>query len=74
MKYQEIAGYYENCYKIHGDSNLGVNWPKNEDIPIRHQVHFDLIACSKTENPIEKISLLDFGSGLGHFYGWLKET
>lgn len=74
MKYQEIAEYYENCYKIHGDSNLGVNWPKNEDIPIRHQVHFDLIAYSKTENPIEKISLLDFGSGLGHFYGWLKET
>lgn len=74
MKYEQIAKYYEDCFNTHGDNNLGVNWPKVEDVNTRHQIHFDLITFSKENKPLEEVTLLDFGSGLGHFYGWLKET
>lgn len=74
MRYEEIAKYYEECYHAHGDNNLGVNWPKIEDVAKRYQVHFDLITYSKTNKNIKEISLLDFGSGLGHFYEWLQKT
>jgi SAM-dependent methyltransferase len=74
MRYEEIAKYYEDCYQTHDDNNLGVNWTKIEDVSKRYQVHFDVIAYSKISKPVEEISLLDFGSGLGHFYEWIHKT
>ena len=65
MSYLKIAEHYDNCFKQHGDNNLGVDWPNYKDTLIRHQVMFDLI---RQENP----TLLDFGCGLGHFYEWLS--
>ena len=70
MSYLKIAEYYDNCFKQHGDSNLGVDWPNYEDTLTRHQVMFDLIK-SKEQSHITNSTLLDFGCGLGHFYEWI---
>jgi cyclopropane fatty-acyl-phospholipid synthase-like methyltransferase len=64
MSYLKIAEHYDNCFKQHGDSNLGVDWPNYEDTLTRHQVMYEIV---KKDNP----SLLDFGCGLGHFNEWL---
>ena len=48
MKYLEVAQHYDECFKKHGDSNLGVDWPNHEDTLIRHEVMSDII---KTNNP-----------------------
>jgi len=64
MKYLRIAEHYDNCFKTHGDNNLGVDWPNHKDTLIRHRVMLDLIRD-------KNCSVLDFGCGLGHFYDFL---
>ena len=64
MSYLKIAEHYDNCFKQHGDNNLGVDWPNYKDTLTRHQVMCEII---KKENP----TLLDFGCGLGHFNEWI---
>jgi SAM-dependent methyltransferase len=67
MSYLKIAEHYDNCFKQHGDSNLGVDWPNYKDTLTRHQVMYELI---KKDNS----TLLDFGCGLGHFNEWLTNN
>ena len=31
MSYLKIAEHYDNCFKQHGDNNLGVDWPNYKD-------------------------------------------
>lgn len=69
-KYLEIASHYENCLIKHGDSHLGVDWPREHDIDTRHSVMFDLIRFCPNPLP-KKIKLLDFGCGLSHMYDYL---
>jgi SAM-dependent methyltransferase len=71
MKYLEIAEHYRNCYQLHGDNHLGVDWPNYEDTLTRHQVMYDLIRY-KEKSHITNSTLLDFGCGLGHFYDWIQ--
>jgi SAM-dependent methyltransferase len=71
MSYLKIAEHYDNCFKQHGDSNLGVDWPNYEDTLTRHQVMYDLIK-PKEQLHITNSTLLDFGCGLGHFYEWIQ--
>ena len=59
MTYLKIAEHYDNCFKKHGDSNLGVDWPNHQDTLTRHQIMLEVIR----ETPC---TLLDFGCGLGH--------
>ena len=60
-----IVKHYEDCLDTHGDSHLGVDWPKAEDVNTRYRVMLDIIKFSgnATENPV---SVLDFGCGTGH--------
>lgn len=67
MKYLEIAEHYDSCFKKHGDSNLGVDWPNHGDTLIRHEVMFGII---KEDNS----TLLDFGCGLSHFNEWIVKN
>lgn len=62
-KYLNIIAHYESCLEEHGDSHLGVDWPKLEDVEKRHRVMLDVI---KPETPGKKVSLLDFGCGASH--------
>ena len=66
MSYLKLAKHYNECFEKHGDTHLGVDWPKYEDTLIRHQVMMDLIKDKNTNN-----SLLDFGCGLGHLYEFI---
>ena len=67
MKYLEIAEHYDECFKKHGDNNLGVDWPNYEDTLTRHQVMLELVQTTPS-------TLLDFGCGLGHFYEYISNT
>jgi len=66
-KYMEIIKHYESCLEKYGDSHLGVDWPKIEDVDKRYKVLLSII------NPIpeKKITLLDFGCGASHLYEYI---
>ncbi len=62
-KYLRIVSHYEACLEQHGDSHLGVDWPKAGDVQKRHRVMLEVIRPdSRTEN----VRLLDFGCGAAH--------
>jgi len=65
-RYLDLVAYYEACLARHGDSHLGVNWPKKEQVDIRHRVMLELIKTECTE-----VSLLDFGCGASHLYEYI---
>jgi SAM-dependent methyltransferase len=63
-KYIEIVEHYESCLARHGDSHLGVDWPKAQDAETRYRVMLELIPTPRP--PVVK--LLDFGCGASHLY------
>lgn len=63
-KYKLIAQHYEGCFARHGDTHLGVDWPKAEDVDKRYQVMLDMIKFRNDNSG--KVSLLDFGCGTAH--------
>jgi SAM-dependent methyltransferase len=67
-----IIAHYEACLDRHGDTHLGVDWPKAEDVATRHRVMLDLIRTSPNAAK-RKISLLDFGCGASHLCEYLRE-
>jgi SAM-dependent methyltransferase len=66
-KYLEIVAHYEKCLAQHGDTHLGVDWPKLEHVDIRYQVMLDVIR----EDSL-RVSLLDFGCGVSHLYEYIQ--
>lgn len=70
-KYKEIIKHYENCLDKHGDTHLGVDWPKEEDVFKRYKVMMELITLKKdTDN----VSLLDFGCGTAHLLDYITKN
>ena len=67
-KYRRIVSHYEACLERHGDTHLGVDWPKEADVETRHRVMLDVI---KREDAERKVSLLDFGCGTAHLNEYL---
>ncbi len=67
-KYRRIISHYEACLDRHGDSHLGVDWPKAEDVDKRHRVMLDVIRPDARE---DNVSLLDFGCGAAHLYEYI---
>lgn len=66
MTYQSIVSHYEACLERHGDTHLGVDWPRKEDVTKRYRIMLELIR----ENDA-KVSLLDFGCGAAHLYDYM---
>lgn len=62
-KYLSIVSHYEACLEQHGDTHLGVDWPKQADVEKRHRVMLDVI---KPQARDRQVSLLDFGCGAAH--------
>lgn len=60
-KYLRIVSHYEACLEQYGDSHLGVDWPRADDVEKRHRVMLDVIKPNTN-----RISLLDFGCGAAH--------
>ena len=69
--YFAIVSHYESCLDRHGDTHLGVDWPKKEDAATRYQVMLELI---KPEPRIRQVRLLDFGCGASHLYEYIQKT
>jgi SAM-dependent methyltransferase len=69
-KYLNIVSHYESCLAQHGDTHLGVDWPKGEDVEKRHRVMLEVI---KPASRGEKVSLLDFGCGAAHLNEYIVE-
>jgi len=68
-RYLEIVAHYEDCLEQHGDTHLGVDWPKLEHVEVRYRVMLDVI-----REPRKAISLLDFGCGASHLYEYIKRN
>jgi SAM-dependent methyltransferase len=67
-----IVKHYEDCLQKHGDSHLGVDWPKIEDVNTRYKVMLDIIKFA--EDSSERVSLLDFGCGTGHLLEYISKN
>jgi SAM-dependent methyltransferase len=66
-KYLSIVSHYEACLEEHGDSHLGVDWPKAEDVDKRHRVMLDVIRPGS-----QRVTLLDFGCGAAHLNEYIR--
>ena len=62
MSYKAIVDHYENCYKQHGDSHLGVDWPDKTDADTRYRIMTEGVEYCGGD------SILDFGCGKGTLY------
>jgi SAM-dependent methyltransferase len=63
-RYIEIVEHYESCLAKHGDTHLGVDWPKARDAETRYRVMLELIRSPRPRI----VKLLDFGCGTSHLY------
>ncbi|HEX7517108.1 MAG TPA: class I SAM-dependent methyltransferase [Chthoniobacterales bacterium] len=70
--YNSIITHYESCLEQHGDTHLGVDWPRAEDVATRHRVMLELIKADPSGEG-RKVSLLDFGCGASHLYEYIRE-
>jgi SAM-dependent methyltransferase len=68
MTYQEIVSHYEACLEKHGDTHLGVDWPRKEDVIKRYRIMLELV-----RERTGKFSVLDFGCGAAHLYDYIIE-
>lgn len=66
-RYIEIIEHYETCLAKHGDSHLGVDWPKAQDAETRYRVMLEVIRKPRPT----VVSLLDFGCGASHLYEYM---
>lgn len=65
--YVDIVRYCEDSFDKYGDCHKGLAWPNLEDTKVRYQVMLDIIKEQ------EKVSILDFGCGLGHLYQYILD-
>jgi hypothetical protein len=70
-RYLSIAAHYERCLERHGDTHLGVDWPRAEDVDVRHRVMLDVIRPARHPSG-DRVHLLDFGCGASHLYEFIK--
>src|SRR3989442_11315329 len=63
--YLSIVSHYESCLERHGDTHLGVDWPKKEDAETRYTVMLEII---RRDDEARRVQLLDFGCGASHLY------
>jgi SAM-dependent methyltransferase len=68
-EYLSIVSYHESLLDKYGDTYLGVNWPKEEDVPTRYKVMLEVIKQKRSA----KIRLLDFGCGASHLYEYILQ-
>lgn len=67
-----IVRHYENCLDKYGDSHLGVDWPKLDDVNKRYRVMLDVIRFADDDSPT--VDLLDFGCGAAHLLKYIMDA
>lgn len=66
---ESIVKHYEECLEKFGDSHLGVDWPKLEDVNKRYKVMLEIIKYHEKE--VSELTLLDFGCGASHLLEYI---
>ncbi|HEY2510671.1 MAG TPA: class I SAM-dependent methyltransferase [Polyangiaceae bacterium] len=69
--YREIVEHYESCLEKHGDTHLGVDWPKREDVDRRYNAMLQVIRPPGREAP-SPTTVLDFGCGAAHLLEFIR--
>nr|WP_315473114.1 class I SAM-dependent methyltransferase [uncultured Undibacterium sp.] len=69
--YLRIVEHYESCLEKYGDTHLGVDWPKLEDVETRYRVMLGLIPA---ERRLLEVSVLDFGCGAAHLLEYIQAS
>lgn len=67
--YHDIVAHYEACLAAHGDTHLGVDWPKEADTYKRYAVMLSVVRPQ-----VQPVSLLDFGCGAAHLYSYMQQS
>ena len=67
-EYLGIVSHYESCLQRHGDTHLGVDWPRQRDAEISYGVMLDVIRPADRNASVQ---LLDFGCGASHLYEYI---
>ncbi|WP_035072117.1 class I SAM-dependent methyltransferase [Anditalea andensis] len=70
--FYKIVKHYEDCFEKYGDSHLGVDWPKYEDVDKRYNVMVDLIRLDVPSSL--EATLLDFGCGTAQLYSYILDN
>lgn len=68
-KYLDLQRHYESCLEKHGDTHLGVDWPREKDAETRLDVMLGLLGSAAESGA----SLLDFGCGTSHLYDRMRK-
>ena len=63
-----IISHYEACLDKHGDTHLGVDWPRKDDAETRYRVMLEIV---KPEPSGRIVRLLDFGCGCSHLQEYI---
>ena len=66
-RYLKIVEHYARCFRKHGDTHEGVDWPNLRDLIIRYEVMLGLIRDKG------RCSLLDFGCGTAMLHKHILE-
>jgi len=66
--YLKIGRHYTECFKKHGDSNFGVDWPNEDDAIRRYEVMLNTIF---NDARLKKYNILDFGCGTSALYDYI---
>jgi cyclopropane fatty-acyl-phospholipid synthase-like methyltransferase len=66
-RYLSIKSHYESCLEKHGDTYLGVDWPRRESAQTIYRVMLEVIKNDNRRN----VTLLDFGCGASHLYEYM---
>ena len=66
--YLKIGEHYTECFKRHGDNNLGVDWPNEVDATMRYEV---MLRTLFNDARLEEYSILDFGCGTSALYDFI---
>lgn len=69
-QYDSIIDHYEQCLEKHGDTHLGVDWPKKDDAETRYQIMLEVALMLKVKK--SSYSLLDFGCGTAHLLEFIR--
>ena len=73
-KYLILRDHYEACFKEHGDSHKGMDWPVVEDAITRYRIMSEVRKYSGLGNDnVGSQTLLDFGCGVSHLYEYIEE-
>jgi SAM-dependent methyltransferase len=68
--HEPIVRFYEACLAQHGDTHMGVGWPKAPDAETRYRIMLDVLR--RDHGGV--VEVLDFGCGASHLYDHIRRT